>query len=113
MKSIWFFMKTTIKGGMFFLLPFVFIVMIVEKIISLISSIITPFATKFGIQHFAGKATIGILIALSIFAICFLGGLLMRINIFKKLNKKLDEKLLKLFPAYDELKSKATNENKN
>jgi uncharacterized membrane protein len=98
---------------MFFLLPFVFIVMIVEKIISLLSSIIMPFAKKFGIEHFAGKATIGILIVLSILAICFLGGLLMRINLFKRLNQKLDEKLLKLFPAYDELKSKTTNENKS
>ncbi|WP_310377700.1 hypothetical protein [Flavobacterium sp.] len=103
-------MKTTIKGGIFFLLPFVFIVMIVEKIISLISSIITPIATKFGIDHFAGKATIGILIALSVLTVCFFGGLLMRINIFKRLNKKLDEKLLKLFPAYDELKLKANHE---
>ncbi|MEK8180818.1 hypothetical protein WMW71_10755 [Flavobacterium buctense] len=112
MKSIWFFIKVTVRGGILFLLPFVFIIMIVEKIISILSSIITPLAAKFGIDHFAGKATIGILIALCVFIICFLGGLLMRIYIFKRINEILDEKLLKLFPAYDELKSKAPNKNK-
>jgi len=112
LKSIWFFIKVTIRGGILFMLPFVFIILVTEKIISILSSIITPLAVKFGIDHFAGKATIGILIVFCVFVICFLSGLLMRIYIFKRINQILDDKLLKLFPAYDELKAKAPNEDK-
>lgn len=85
--------------------------MIIEKAISFTTTIITPLAEKFGIEHFAGKATIGILIVFLILAICFLGGLLMRIKLFEKLNQKLDKILIEFVPSYSKLKSNATDEN--
>ena len=101
-----FFIKTTIKGGILFFLPLVFLYMIFEKIESVFSSLITPFAEKLGINNFAGKASITILIALTVLAVCFLGGLLMRMTMFKNISEKLDEKLSKVVPAYKKMKTK-------
>lgn len=119
MKTYIFFIKTTIKGGILFFLPLVFLYMIFEKIESVFSSLITPVAEKLGINNFAGKASITILIVLTVFAICFLGGLLMRMTVFKNISEALDEKLSKVLPGYKKMKTKtlekldAVNENKH
>jgi uncharacterized membrane protein len=107
MQSILFFIKTTIKGGILFFLPAVFLVLVIEKVIALFTKIITPVAVKFGIENFAGKATIGILIVLSALLICFIGGLLMRIRKLQQLNYMLDQKLSQFIPSYTKVKDKA------
>ncbi|MBK9730431.1 MAG: hypothetical protein IPO83_03945 [Chitinophagaceae bacterium] len=108
MKSIWFFLKTTVKGGALFFLPIIFLIIAVEKVIKIFTGIISPVAEKLGIDTIAGKATISILIVIVVLLICFLGGMLMRIKVLQKLNQVLDEKLATLVPAYSELKSKTT-----
>lgn len=106
MKSILFFVKTTVKGGVIFFLPIVFIAIAIEKIIAVFTKIISPLAIKLGIDNLAGKATISILIVIVVLLLCFLGGLLMKIRKLQKLNQALDEKLTNLIPTYKELKSK-------
>ena len=106
MQSIWFFIKTTVKGGIFFFLPLFFIFMVIEKAFIVLSKVISPLAIKFGIHNIAGRASIGILIVIVIILICFIGGLLTRIRQLKKLNERLDETLTDLLPQYRILKSK-------
>ena len=106
MNSIWFFIKTTVKGGVFFFLPLFFIVMVIEKAFIVLSKVISPLAIKFGVHNFAGRASIGILILIVIILICFIGGLLTRIRQLKRLNEKLDETLTDLVPQYRILRSK-------
>ena len=107
MKSILFFIKTTVKGGIIFFLPIVFIAIAIEKVAVVFTKIISPLALKFGIDKIAGKATITILIVIVVLLICFFGGLLMKIRKLQTLNKKLDKKLTELIPTYGEIKSKA------
>ena len=106
MKVFYQFLKTTIGGGILFFLPIVVIYITIEKVIEVFTKVITPIATKLGIENFAGKATISLLIALAVLFICFIGGLLMKIRQLEKLNQKLDETLTQILPAYTDIKSK-------
>jgi uncharacterized membrane protein len=110
MKSIWFFIKTTVKGGVFFFFPVVFIYVVIQKASGILAKIITPLAEKFGIDGLAGKATLGILVAIVILLICFIGGLLMRIKQMKRINEKLEEFLMEFTPKYKRIKPKSTKE---
>lgn len=108
MKSFWFFIQTTVKGGVFFFLPLVFIGVVIQKAVTVLSAIIGPLAAKFGIQNLAGKATLGILVAIAILLICFFGGLLMRVKQLKKINEKLEDLVIKAFPNYKNYQPKTT-----
>lgn len=106
MKVSVFFIKTTVKGGILFFLPLIFLYMMYEKIKPVFSTLIIPVAEKFGINNFAGRASIGILIVVTVLVICFLGGLLMRMTIFKNISAKLDKELSQIVPAYNKMKTK-------
>ena len=110
MQIIYRFLKTTVKGGILFFLPLVVIYIAVEKVIAIFTKVITPIATKLGIEHIGGQATIGLLIALLVLFICFIGGLLMKIKKLEKLNRMLDEKLTSVLPSYTEIKSKTAGQ---
>ena len=110
MQTIYHFLKTTVKGGILFFLPLVVIYIAIEKVIDLFTKVITPITTKLGIENIAGQATVGLLIALLVLFICFIGGLLMKIKKLEKLNRMLDEKLTSVLPSYTEIKSKTAGQ---
>jgi len=109
MKSVLFFIKTTVKGGIIFFLPLVFIAIAIEKVVVVFTKIISPLAIKLGIDNIAGKATVTILIVIIVLFICFFGGLLMKIRKLQKLNEALDKKLMELVPSYSQIKEKAAD----
>jgi len=79
MKSIWFFILTTIKGGLFFFIPVVLIGILLHKAFTIISHFIGPLAEKIGVEKLAGKATLTIIVLFLFLLLCFCVGLLMRI----------------------------------
>jgi uncharacterized protein HemY len=90
MKAIWFFTLTTIKGGIYFFFPIFFIGILLQKTYHLMHEIVAPIATSLGIEGFAGKASLTILVILCIILICFIGGLLMKIKQLKQFNQELE-----------------------
>lgn len=108
MKSLLFFIKTTLKGGVLFFLPIIFLLIIFEKIVEVFSKFITPIAIKYGIDNIAGKATLGLLILIVVLLLCFIGGLLMRIKQLEKMNHTLDGMLVSFLPSYKKIKLTAT-----
>ena len=70
------FLKTTLVGGLFFLLPLGLTVMIVGKVIGAISKVVVPVAELLPFQSVVGLKSPDILAIVLLLAVCFLAGLL-------------------------------------
>jgi uncharacterized membrane protein len=107
MKSILFFLKTSIIGGITFFLPIVFLMIMLKHAVEELTRVVGPIAENLGIATVAGKATILILVILLILLFCFLGGLLMRLPQFKQLNEFVESNVMMLIPGYETFKQTA------
>lgn len=107
MKSILFFVKTSVMGGITFFLPVVFLMIMLKHAVEELTRVVGPLAEKLGIATVAGKATILIFVILIILAICFMGGLLMRLPQFKQLNELMERNIMAFVPGYDTFKQTA------
>ncbi len=98
------FIRTTIIGGILFLLPVVVLYIIFEKAHSILSVIAEPISRKISdsILGFDGSGLITILLLI---LICFIGGLVFRSKRVKKSLQKLEDKFLIFIPGYSLMKS--------
>lgn len=94
------FIKTTIAGGLLFILPLVLVVVLIEKAIHLLSGPlqkVLPLFDGFGIAA-ATSVTLMAIIALA--AICFLAGLIARTQLASKGLQTLEDRILGNLPGY-------------
>lgn len=104
MKSILRFIKTTITGGILFLLPVVLLIIIFTKAYTILHKLSAPISEKlpdliFGLD---GSNLIAILL---LFIICFFSGLLFRSKFAKKWISKIEDDVLINLPGYALIKS--------
>lgn len=59
-----------------------------------------------GIDKFAGKATLSILVVFVMLLLCFISGLLIKPRRIKQFNKRLEALLLTFIPDYDKARAK-------
>jgi uncharacterized membrane protein len=104
MNSIIRFIRTTITGGVLFLLPIVVLFFIFDKAYSILSRISEPIAAKIPdvILGFDGSALITVLLLI---LICFTAGLVFRSKRIRKALGKLEDNVLTYIPGYSLLKS--------
>lgn len=98
------FIRTTVIGGILFLLPLVVLFIIFEKAYSILSVISDPISRKISdsILGFDGSALISIFLLI---LVCFIGGLIFRSKKVKKVLQKLEDKVLIFIPGYSLIKS--------
>ena len=101
------FIKTTVVGGILFLVPIVAFVVIIGKALQITHKIAAPIAGLLGVDTIAGIAAaeligIGILVL-----ICFLAGLAAERPRVKQWVQSLEANVLGKIPAYELLKTKA------
>lgn len=101
------FIKTTILGGLVFLLPLVAITAVVGQAIKIMIEAAKPLDALIPIESIGGIALVNILAIASIVLCCFLAGLAARSLLGKKLFDKIDTKLMAL-PGYALFKSRLT-----
>jgi len=99
------FMKTTIIGGLLFLIPIVVLAMILGKAYKVMMLIAVPVDRLIPIQTIGGVALVNILAVLCIFVGCFIAGLVAKSKLGKATFNMIDAKLLLFFPGYSYLKS--------
>jgi hypothetical protein len=83
-----------------FLLPLLILLVIITKVFSLLTGITGKIAAMFGMKSVMGVSGGTIVSGLSLILICFGCGYLMRLSLFKFLNKYLDKKLAQNLPGY-------------
>lgn len=104
MKSILRFVRTTLSGGVLFLLPLVLLIGILKKAHELFLKISAPLAER--LPDIIGRFDLHNLIAILVLvAVCFISGLLFRHKLTKRCLGRLEENVLSYLPGYTLLKS--------
>jgi uncharacterized membrane protein len=92
--------RTTLVGGILFLIPLVFVVVIVGKAFQIMKAVATPLAKLISVESFAGYAVVELLTAIIMILCCVLAGTLARSPWARKIHEKLDAVLLQMIPGY-------------
>ena len=101
------FLKTTIIGGLMFLVPVILIVVILGHAMRLAAKIAVPIAEKFAATQIAGVAVVTIVAALVLLILSFLAGLVARTGLGRRVSRWFEEALLGSLPQYRMIKTMA------
>jgi uncharacterized membrane protein len=109
MKSILSFLKTTILGGLLFLVPVMALVFVLGKAVELTRDLLDPLAAQIPVESFLGLQTpmglaIGVIVLISFFA-----GLIARRTSAQKIVRGLETTVLSKIPGYEIVKSMGTD----
>jgi uncharacterized membrane protein len=104
MKSLLSFIKTTLTGGILFLLPFVLIVILLKEVFVYLSKLSEPIS-KYLPEIIFGLDGSNIVALILLIVICFIAGLLFRSERAKKFTTAIEDNILSLMPGYALLKS--------
>ena len=104
MKTILFFVRSTLTGGILFLLPAVLIYVLIEKGFAVLMKLSEPISRKMPTVIFGldGSKLVTLLILLMV---CFFAGLLFRSKKVRDAVARLEDKVLVFIPGYILLKS--------
>lgn len=93
-------MKTTILGGVIFMVPIVVIAILLSKAYQISMVVAAPIDKLIPIHTVGGVALVNLLAIVLILAVCFLGGLLARTAFLASKVNTVDGFLIDLMPGY-------------
>lgn len=102
------FIKTTVLGGLLFILPLVLIVVLIEKAIHLLSGPVKKLLPMFDDYDVAGVTLISLATLAGLILLCFLAGLLARTRLASKALETVEDKVLGNLPGYQLFKDIST-----
>jgi uncharacterized membrane protein len=97
--------KTTILGGLVFLVPCIIVILLVAEAFKVMGLLAAPLSTWIPVDSIGGIATANIITVLAILIVCFLAGLVATSGVGRRIYRSMDDKLLMLFPRYAFVKS--------
>jgi uncharacterized membrane protein len=100
MKGLADFLKTTIIGGLLFLVPAVLIVLLVKNAIGLAGKILKPIEKLLPVEKIGGVALEHLFAVVLILLVCFLAGLAARTSFGATLNAWLEQAILRKVPGF-------------
>ena len=100
------FLKTTVFGGIVFLVPIVIFIAIIGKALQVTNKLAMPIAGWLGVDRIAGFAVAELLAIIILVLACFIAGLAAKTPRAKKFVQSLEENVLEKVPAYELLKAK-------
>jgi uncharacterized membrane protein len=103
------FIKTTVIGGIFFLIPLAVVVVSVGKLVEVMKGVSRSLAPLVPVETPIGAIVLNLLAVLVILGFCFLAGLVARRAQAKRIVAKLDATLLAALPGYAFVKAFADN----
>ncbi len=98
------FVKTTLIGGLIFLIPIVIIMAILGKAIKMMMVVAQPLGKMIPFESVGGIALVNILAIVAVVLVCFLAGFLAKSPPGRKAFNFLDSKLLMIMPGYSFIK---------
>ena len=98
-------LKTTVTGGLVFLIPIAVLAYILGRIVLAAEKIVAPIAGKFPESTVAGVSVTIIIAVVGLIVISFLAGLLAKTRLAQQAVRGLESHVLARFPAYGLLKS--------
>lgn len=104
MKNITSFIKTTLIGGLFFVIPLVLLALIMGKVLDVFRKLVAPIADKIPIEAIGGITISRIIALLILLLVCFIAGLFAYTKKIKELRKWIETNILSHIPGYTLLK---------
>ncbi|MCC6410289.1 MAG: hypothetical protein IT270_01445 [Saprospiraceae bacterium] len=108
MKSILSFIRTTLTGGVLFLLPVILLIILIKKAFELIAPLAAPLVVFMPV-NFLGFDGSRLAAILMLVILCFIGGLLFRSKRVQKWVVSLEDNVLSAVPGYFLLKNVAAD----
>jgi uncharacterized membrane protein len=106
-KAIKEFLKTTIVGGIVFLVPLILLILVLRHAMSFAAKIAGPIAAMLPGHKIAGVAVATIIAALVLLLLSFVAGLFARTHVGRNLARWLEDSLLGNLPQYRMVKTMA------
>jgi len=103
------FIKTTVIGGVFFLIPLAIVILLVGKLVGVMKGVASSLSPLLAVDNPIGTIMLNLLALLVILGFCFLAGLAAQGVTAKKIVGKLDAILLAALPGYAFVKGFADN----
>jgi uncharacterized membrane protein len=107
MQALRSFVKTTLIGGLLFLLPLGVIVLVLKHVMQIAAKVATPIAAHLPDGQFAGVPAVTLVAALMLLLIAFLSGLVARTKAGRRMSAWFEESILGGLPQYRMAKSMA------
>ena len=104
MKAFFSFIKLTLIGGLFLLLPIFLLVLVLEKVIMAFRAFVAPIVEILPIDTIGGIAVHRLIAFTIIVLLCFLAGLLARTKIAIRIKDWIEDHVLSIIPGYTFLK---------
>ena len=102
------FIKTTVIGGLLFILPLILIIVLIEKAIHLLQGPVQKLLPMFAGFDVAGVTLISLATLLGLILLCFLAGLVARTAIATRALASMEDKVLGNLPGYQLFKDIST-----
>lgn len=100
------FLKTTMVGGILFLVPIIIFIAVIGKALELTKKLAAPLSVLIPLDSIGNIAMVNLLALGIVLLICFIAGLAAKSTLARKSIATLESRVLSKFPAYDFLKSK-------
>ena len=101
------FIRTTVVGGIVFLIPFVILVVVLGKAFEIMRHIAQPLSSVIPVDTVGGIALANLLQIVLILVLCFVAGLLAKARLSAKLAEGLEKRFLERLPVYHFIKGMA------
>jgi uncharacterized membrane protein len=105
MKPFVEFVKTTLVGGLLFLIPVVLVVLLVQKALHLAGRGLAPVAHLLPTQGVIGITVAQVVAVCSLLFVCFMAGLAIRTRAGARLNAQLERMILQRMPGFTFVKT--------
>jgi uncharacterized membrane protein len=105
MRAVLGFVKTTVIGGLFFLVPLIVVLAILAKAYDLMKLVAHPLAHYLPVDSVARIALANLLTIVLIVLLCFLAGLLARAPFVRRAGSRFEQGVLQTIPIYAVVKS--------
>jgi uncharacterized membrane protein len=106
MKIIWNFVKTTLVGGFFFLLPLILTLFLLQKALNTVTKYLSPLVRMMHLETLAGVHTPHLFAILFLLIVGFLAGLIGRTRVGRHFKNRWEQWMENHVPGYIELKKK-------
>jgi uncharacterized membrane protein len=109
MKNTFDFLKTTIVGGVLFLVPVIVLTVVIGKAYRIARMVVSPLAELISLETVAGIALAKLLAMALIVFFCFLAGIFAKTSPAKKMISWIESTLLSNMPGYSFMKGMGEN----
>lgn len=104
MKKVISFIKTTIVGGLFFIIPIALVIYLIVKVIGIFRLIVAPISDRIDVSFLGLETTSRILAVIILLILCFVAGLVAKTKRRNKIKDWVEDNILSNIPGYSLLK---------